>query len=236
MRSARRSSVVSLSVALVLTGCVSTQQIASRARLVNDRIMAGQRPTWVAGRDPAVRVGRPVVIRARSATAIVVPLSNQSPTALTDLPISVGISTRSGRKLYLNRSASLDYFESHVAAIGPRVATAWVFITNRGVPVTATPFAAIGFPQFHPQLRAGLPQIDVSWQGAAHLSVRSRSAVPQYDLQVYVVAVRAGHVVAAGRTTVAHLTSHGRATVRVSVLGNPSQAALRLIAVPTIFS
>lgn len=60
--------------------------------------------------------------------------------------------------------------------------------------------------------------------------------MPQYDLQVYVVAVRAGHVVAAGRTTVAHLTSHGRATVRVSVLGNPSQAALRLIAVPTIFS
>jgi len=245
VRSARTSCVLSLSSALVLAGCVSTQQIASRARLVNDRIMAGQRPTQVTDGEPAVRVGRPAVIRSRSATAIVVPLSNQSATALTDLPISVGISTRSGQKLYLNRSTTLDYFETHVAVIGPRRATAWVFITDRRVPVKATPFATVGFPQFHPQLSGGLPHIDVSWppgavtspaDGAARASVTSRSGVPQYDLQVYVIAVRAGHTVAAGRATIPHLASYGRTTVRVTLIGDPTRATLRPFAPPTIFS
>ena len=235
MRSVR-TCALTLPLAVLLTGCVSTQRIAARQRLVNARVLAEANPTQVTNRDPAVSVGRPAVIRARGGVAVVVPLRNQSASALTDLPISVGISTRSGRKLYLNQSTNLDYFETHVAAIRPRSAISWVFIANRNVPVKTTPFATVGFPQFHAQVSGGLPQIDVSSRGAARLALINRSAVPQYDLQVYVVAVRAGHAVAAGRAAVAHLGSLGRTTVRVTLLGNPTQAALRLIAVPTIFS
>ena len=61
-------------------------------------------------------VGRLTVIRAHTGTAIVVPLRNDTSNTLTDLPISVAIRTARGN-LYLNRSANLDYFQTHVAAI-----------------------------------------------------------------------------------------------------------------------
>ena len=72
--------------------------------------------------------------------------------------------------------------------------------------------------------------------GGARLSVTNASTIPQYDLPVYVVAVRGGRDVAAGRATVPHLGTHGTTTLSVSVLGSPRGATLDVIATPTIFS
>jgi hypothetical protein len=219
----------------MLSGCVSTQTTAARARLVNDRVLAATRPTEVVRSNPAVGVGAPVLIRSRAGTAVVIPVQNHSSSALTDLPISVGIRTRTGRKVFLNRSAGIDYFQSHVAAIPPRGSVTWVFTTGR--PVTlGRPFATVGFPQLHPSLAGGLPRISVSWRGTASVSVTNQSAIPQDDLPVYVVAVRGGRDVAAARAAVARLGTHGRATVTVNLPGGAGRATLYVIALPTIFS
>ena len=79
------------------------------------------------------------------------------------LPISVGIRT-AHRELYLNRSANLDYFETHVAVIGPRGVTDWVFTTDRRV-TDGKAIATVGFPQLHPSLAGRLPLIEVSSHG-----------------------------------------------------------------------
>jgi hypothetical protein len=238
VRSVRRESAAwatALPVAVVLTGCVSTQQIAARTRLVNARVLASQTTTTVARPDPNVTVGGLTLIHARTGTAIVVPLRNTSSSTLTDLPITVGVHARGGRELYLNRSANLDYFDTHVAAIAPHAVTTWVFTTNRRL-TAAAPFATVGWPQLHPSLTNGLPRIDASSHGGARLSVTNASTIPQYDLPVYVVAVRGGRDVAAGRATVPHLGTHGTTTLSVSVLGSPRGATLDVIATPTIFS
>jgi hypothetical protein len=235
VRRASSACAVTLPVAVMLSGCVSTQTTAARARLVNDRVLAATRPIEVMRSNPDVSVGAPVLIRSAAGTAVVVRVQNRSSSALTDLPISVGIRGRAGRKVLLNRSAGIDYFESHVAAIPPHRSVTWVFTTSRRVS-GGRPFATVGFPQLHPSLAGGLPRISASWRGAASVSVTNQSAIPQDDLPVYVVAVRGGRDVGAARASVAHLGTHGRATVTVDLPGGASRARLDVIALPTIFS
>ena len=148
-------------VAVLLTGCVSTQTVATRARLVDERILASQKVTEVTRANPAVTVRAPVVIRDHTATAIVVTVRNDSARALTDLPISVGFRAHSGRENYLNRSTDLGYFESHIASIGSRATTTWVFLTGARIP-RGRVFATVGVAQLHPSLSRPLPSITVS--------------------------------------------------------------------------
>ncbi|MGO9497310.1 MAG: hypothetical protein ACLQA5_11495 [Solirubrobacteraceae bacterium] len=237
MRSVRRVSAAcaaTLQLAVVLTGCVSTQQIAARARLVSARVLASQTAIDVTRTNPDVSVGHLTVIRARTGAAVVVPLRNDASTALTDLPISVAIRTARGN-IYLNRSANLDYFQTHVAVIGPHDSTDWVFTTGARV-ASRRAIASVGFPQLHPRLAGGLPRIEVSPHGTAGVTVTNRSGIPQYDLQVYVLAIRSGRDVAAGSAEVTHLGSDGTTTLSFTLLGSEQGAALRLIALPTIFS
>jgi hypothetical protein len=228
-------------MAVLCTGCVSTQTIAARARLVDARIRAGQRVTLVTRADPAVSVGPPVVIHGRGGvSAIVVSVRNQSSRALADLPISIGVRTRAGHADYLNASASADYFQSHIASIGPRAATTWVLTTSRRLRGGRV-FAKVGFPALRTPVPGPLPRIAASARRGRSMldvtvSVTSRSQVPQYDLPVYALAVRGGRYVAAGQAALAHLGTNGTATVRVSLIGNGLGASLRLLAPPTIFS
>jgi hypothetical protein len=230
-------------VAVLLTGCVSTQTVASRARLVDARILASQSQTEVTQANPAVRVGAPAVIRTRAGGAIVVAVRNDSARQLTDLPISVGVRASSGRVTYLNRSATLDYFESHIAAIGPDASTSWVFTTGSQIP-RGRAFATVGLSQLYPSLGRELPSVTVSLRAMGsktgglglELLIVNRSAVPQYDLPVYAIALRNGREVAAGRTAVAHLGTRGTTTSTLSLLGSSHYDSLRLIASPTIFN
>jgi hypothetical protein len=247
VRSARSTSagaLAALPMAVLLTGCVTTQRIATRARLVNSRILASQTPIRVVAANPEVSVIRTTLIRTSTGSAIAVSLVNDSARALTDLPISVGTATRAGPRVYLNQSATLDYFQSHVAAIGPHANVTWVFATGRRVAAGARPFATVGDATLSATVPGRLPQIaatvrrTVSGTGALGLEVAivNRSVVPQYDVPVYAIAVRDGRDVAAGSVSVVHLGTHGRTTVRLTVIGSTSQAALELAALPTIFS
>jgi len=231
---------------VLLTGCVSTQRIAARARLVDARILASQTLRVVVRADPAVSVARPVVIRGAGGSAIVVSLRNDSARVLSDLPISVGVRSRRGRPEYLNSSADLDYFQTHVAAIAPHAVVTWVFTTGRRIGSGLRAFATVGIPQIRPPAGVDLPRIVASaggpargrgpsaWSGA--VSVVNRSAIPQYDLPIYAVAVRGGRVLAAGEGSVSHLGTDGRTTLTITLLGDERGAALRLTALPTIFS
>jgi hypothetical protein len=231
-------------VAVLLTGCVSTQTVATRARLVDARILTSQSPVEVTQANPSVTVSAPVVIREHNATAIVVTVRNDSARVLTDLPISVSVRTHSGRESYLNSSANLGYFESHIASIGSGATTTWVFITGPRIPPGHV-FATVGVARLHPRLSRSLPFVAVSLratqpergeQATLKVSILNRSAIPQYYLPIYVVALRGDREVAAGRTTLAYIGTHGKMTSTVSLLGSSRYGALRLIASPTIFN
>lgn len=232
-----------LSAALLLSGCVTTQQVAARARLVDARIRTSQSPLRLTQRNPRVRITQLVLLRGPAGTAVVVGLRDTSARALTDLPIAVGVITRAGRKLYLNRAANLDYFDSHVAALEPRRTVTWVFTGPLRLAVTGRPFAQVGSSTLAPPPPGALPRIAVTLKrgGAAprgrtvQLSVANRSAIPQYGLPVYAVGRRGGREVSAGRATVAHLATDGATTLRLTLLGRQGAATITVSALPTIF-
>lgn len=232
-----------ISVALLLSGCVTTQQVAARARLVDARTRASQAPLRLTRRNPDVTVTKLSLVLGPAGTAVAVGLRDTSDHWLTDLPISVGVITRAGRKLYLDRAANIDYFDSHVAALAPRRLVTWVFTSPRRLAAASRPFAEVGISSLAPPPAGALPQIEVKLKptGPApgerilSLSIANQSAIPQYGLPVYAVGQRHGREVSAGRATVAHLGTYGTTTLRLTLLGSVRGATLSLAALPTIF-
>jgi hypothetical protein len=230
-------------VAALLSGCVTTQQVAARARLVDARIRASQGPLEVTATNPEVRVAGLSLVRAPHGTAVVAELRNVSTHPLTDLPVLVGIRTRTGRRISLNHAANTDYLDTHVVAIAAGETVTWVFTSRRRLTAAGTPFVDVGTSQLSESEVTHLPQITVKPAAIAStptahtlsLSVANLSGIPQSSLPVYAVATRRGRVLGAGRATVSYLGTHGVGHVRLSLLGSQSSAAVRLSALPTIF-
>ena len=243
MSAARSVSCVMTALALTaLTGCDSTQQQAARARLKAMRFLASTSPTIVRGHGPDVTVAGVTLLRGTTGGAIAVRLRSNTAHPLNDLPISVGIVGRAGRRVYLNAAANVDYFKTHLASIGTRGTVTWVYTTARELPASATPFAVVGARPTVPATRVGaLPQIEVApaqppARGSLlRVTVTNASAVPQYQLQVYALGLDRGRYVAAGRTTIGELGTGSSETVALTLLGDPRATSVKLEALPTMF-
>ncbi len=241
--SAARAALATVPVTLLLSGCVTTQQIAARARLVDARIRASQEPLRITQRNPDTEVVGLSLIRGAAGTAVVAQVRNTSTRPLTDLPIAVGVINGHGHKRYLNRGANLDYLESHIASIRAGAVVSWVFTNTHPLAPGSRPFVEVGVTQLGEPTPAGLLRIAVTGP-AGTSTTRSRSltvvvtngsAVPQDGFPVYAVAVGAGKVVAAGRLSLTHLCADCRTEVRLRLLGRTGWSAIRLSAEPTIF-
>jgi hypothetical protein len=234
--------LATLPVPLLLSGCVTTQQVAARERLVDARIRASQSPLRLGRLSPYVRVTRLSLLRGSHVTVLVAQLRNTSARSVTDVPISVGIAAVGGRRVYLNHAANTDYFDTHVAAIEPHAVITWVFTSRRRLTGAGAPFAQVGVTQLPEPAVASLPRIAVAGvsvppgkPGTLTVTVSNQSAVPQNTVPVYGVAVQGRRVLAAGRASVAHLATNGTATAHLTLLGRIRGATVRLTALPTIF-
>jgi hypothetical protein len=228
----------------VLAGCVeTTQQQNARARVQAERVLASQSPVLVTRQDPGVTVRSVAMLRDRG-TAIAVVLHNDGAHPVTDLPISVGVTSR-GRTVYLNRAAGLPYQRTHVASLAPGALTAWVFTSPSSAPAGGRPFARVGNNTFTPQEHVGtLPSVttrvlasEPSRHGGDLLkaTITNHSAVPQYGLAAYAYALAGGRLLAAGDALLTRLDGGSSATVAIRLTGNPGKAPVALDAPPTIF-
>jgi hypothetical protein len=238
--SGRRLVATTLAGAVVLgglSGCVSTQEKNARAKLVADRTIDGRRPLRIQARSRDVAVVDVAIVRGRRGGAVVVSLRNRGLRALTDVPIAVGVRDAHGRRVRLNGGRGLEWFGTHVPAIGARETTSWVFVPRRRRALPAgRPWAVAG----RARAVSAVPLVaaqpaDPSGGRAVRVAIVNRSDVPQYGLQVYAVARAHGRVVAAGIATVRHLGSHGSANARIPLVGAPGNHALRVHAPATIF-
>ncbi len=251
--SGRRAMTTALVLAIGcggLSGCVSTQDKNARAKLVADRTVQGRKPLWLGGRSRDVRVLGVAVVRGRHGGALVVTLRNDGERALTDVPIAVSVLGPGRRRTELNGGRGLDWFQTHVPAVGAREDTTWVFTTRRALPA-GRPYAVAG----RARSAGRLPRISATVvpaasgrerarrhaarrparPAAARVTVVNDSDVPQYGLQIYAVVRASGRVIAAGTTTVRHLGSRGRASARVALFGAAGGHTVRVHALPTIF-
>jgi hypothetical protein len=233
---------VALGAAGLLAGCATTMQEASRLQLNSARIRASQVSTRVTSTStsPQVRVTGLDVVTEGKRAAFVVRLRNDGRRTLSDLPISVGYRLASGNATYLNAGDDLDYFQAHLPVIAAGRQLTWVFSASAAEPRGARPFALVGAtPAATADPTASLPVVTARAGSARGEDVRveldNASSVPQYQLQVYAVAVRDGGYVAAGNTTVEHLGTSSSRTIELPLLGSLSRATVEVEALPTIF-
>lgn len=245
----RRRVLAGVATAAALAGCATTQQEAARLQLNSARIRASQLPTEVTVPGQAVGVTRVARVVTGGATAFVVQVRNSGRQPVSDLPISVGVRVGSRRPIYVNRQSPLEfsYFDAHLPLVAAGGTLTWVFTTDQRLPAHARPFALVGgtpsnpAPRTHelPVIRASAvsPPTAASAAGAPPLAVslHNLSSVPQYQLQVYAVAERAGRYVAAGSFTVPHLGSNATSTLKLPILGHINHARLQIEAASTIF-
>lgn len=238
--SARRGGLVlAVAPALVLSGCTTTQHTAERVRLESARQFAALKPTRVTVASRVVVATDVGIVRGSGRTAFVVSLRNSGSRAVSDLPISVGYAGPSGPATYLNAGSDLSYFQAHLPAIKAGGTLKWVFTTARPVPPGSHPFARVGTRPAAPakltELNVRIDLSDARPTGRDTLAVRLQNAsgVPQYQLQVYAYASRAGRYLAAGAATVADLGAGASQRVKLELTG-AAGAGLHVEAVPTI--
>jgi hypothetical protein len=225
-----------------LTGCVSTQDKSVRSKVIVDRTLAARRGIAVSRPDPRVQVRDVSVLRSRGRiAAVAVRLKNVGSVPVNDLPIAVGVRTAGGRRIPLNAGPSLPYWQTHAPAAGPGAVATWVYVLPRPRRVRGTAFAVVGPSDRPPTIARSVPRIDVSAargpaNGTLAVSVRSRSVVPQYGLELYAVARRAGRLVAVGRLPVDHIGSDASARASIPLIGDARGAVVRVTTAPTLFS
>ena len=243
MRSADafRLAAVTLAVAAAaacLAGCVSTQQVATRARLVDARIRAGQTRLRLGAANPDLRVVTVSEIESARGTVIVAELRNTSPRAQTDLPVAITVRAH-GATHVVNSAANTNYPDNHLVAIAAHGTASWIFSIRRRQRGWGHPAVRVGASQISEPSLTTLPHLRVMSQGSdgasVSVTVTNLSGIPQDGLPVYAVATAAGRVRAAGRTIIAHLDSSATTRVAVKLTGAAAGTTLGLTSIPTIF-
>lgn len=241
----RRSATAAVLLLLVgvLSGCVeTTEQKNARVQLRDERLLASRSAVRVTQPSPSVAVLKVRMLRGPAGTAIVVTLRNDSSTPVSDLPISVGVSTPAGRTSYLDQQPELPYFQTHIAGVGARAQATWVFTSVRPV-ANGRPFARVGasaiaIDRAVTSLPAIVPSVtSVRSSGGdratAEALVRNRSGVSQDGLEVYAYALSGDRLIAAGAAPLESLEAEAKKSVQIPLIGDPGSAAVHLVIPPT---
>jgi hypothetical protein len=242
-----RAAAAVVGAALALVGCVSSEQKAVWAHIESARIIASQNATVVTHPDPQVRVTRVSLVTSPGHVAIVVGLRNLSSHPVNDLPVSVGLREPGHRSRYLNQSAGLSYFETHVAEIPSAGRITWLYsgpAPRRASPASlagAHAFAVVGRPSRTPvtvarripPVRAALVSVS---GGVLRVTVTNLSSIPQVPLQVYALALAGDRYSAVGSGTVAALSPNSSTPIRLDLVGHTTaHQHITLEALPTLF-
>jgi hypothetical protein len=223
-------------LAAAVSGCGTTQDANKRASIQADRTLASRKPLELRGKDPHVQVVRTSVISGKDGSAIVVVLRNQGDAPVNDLPIEVG--PEGGQPL--NARPNVPYFQSHAPAIAPGDEVTWVYTTKEKVGSDRA-FARVGAPVSHPITTAGnVSEMKVGDSAGADGStvqteVTNDTGIPQYDLDVYAVALKGGRYVAAGRANLEHLGVDQSAHLSLPLVGDAKGTRIQVFAPQTLF-
>jgi hypothetical protein len=160
---------------------------------------------------------------------------------LRDVPIVLTVRDAHGASVYSNTGPGLARSLTSAPSLPAHGELTWVDdqVQPAGVPATAS--ARVGeapaVPGSSPSLTVTGTQLfedPVNGIGAQG-DVVNRSPVTQTELVVYAVALRSGHVVAAGRALLPQVPANSTTHFQVFFIGEPRGASLRVSAPPTTF-
>jgi hypothetical protein len=228
--------------ALALGGCETTAEKSARLERAAQRAGSGSLSKTglsITRESTDVKVLGATVVRSSEGAAAVVTLRNDSSRALHTIPIAITVAGAGGATLFRNDAPGLQAALVSVSSLPAHGELAWVDdqVPANGAPasVRASVGQAPGQTGALPQLAVvGLHAIEDPSNGAgAAASVHNGSPIAQRNLVVFVVARRAGRVVAAGRAVLPEVPARGSAPFQAFLIGDPRGAALQASAPAT---
>ncbi len=228
--------------ALALTGCETSQEKSAkleRAAKLADRGALSQRGLSITRESAEVRVLGAAIVRDSEGAAAIVTLSNSSSRALRTVPIAITVRNAAGVTVFQNDAPGLEAALVSVPSLAPHSEVTWV---DDQVPANGAPASATARVGEAPAVAGSLPQLGVdglhliedpsSGMGAAG-AVSNRSQISQRNLVVFVVARRAGQIVAGARAVLPEVPAGSSTSFQAFFIGDPHGAQLQAIAPPT---
>lgn len=237
----RRAAALVL-LALTLTGCETTAEESAKLEKTAKREQA-EHPTAIqtglsiAHASTQVKVLDATVVHSSEGAAVAVSVRNLTTHTLRSVPIEITVKDGRGQTLYQNSAPGLEASLTQIVSLPPRGQATWVDdqIPKSGQPASVSAIAGeaptANGPE--PRIEIGGPRLSEESSGEASGTVRNRSKVAQQKLVVYVIARRAGRIVAAGRAVLLEVAPGASVPFHAFLLGAPAGAKLAASAPPT---
>jgi len=225
--------------ALALSGCESTQEKSAKLEKTAKHFALARTGLSIAHASTQAQVLSATVVRGSEGAAAVVTVRNSSAHTLSGVPVAITVRDAHGQTLYQNNAPGLEAGLIQVSSLPTHGSVTWV---DDQVPITGAP-ASVSAVIGEAHVASGPePQIEVAGTHLAEAStgetagtVRNRSSVTQQHLVVYVIARRAGTIVAAGRAILAEVTPGASVPFQAFLVGSAAGASLQAEAPATTF-
>jgi hypothetical protein len=230
--------------ALTLSGCETSAEQSAKLEAKAKREKA-EHPTLVqkglsiAHASTLVKVQSATVVRSSEGAAAAVSVSNSSSHALRSVPIAITVKSAAGQTLYQNNAPGLEASLTSISSLPAHSSLTWVDdqIPASGEPasVSATVGEASTASGPLPRIAIAGPHLGEEAAGEASGTVHNRSHLLQQKLVVYVLARRAGRIVAAGRAVLPEVGAGMSVPFQAFLVGTPAGATLQASAPATTF-
>jgi hypothetical protein len=231
---------VALLALLALSGCETTAEKSAKLERAAHHTRLAEKGLTIARQSGEVRVLSATLVHGHEGNAAVVTLQSDAAHALRAVPIAITVKDAHGATLFQNNGAGLEGALTSLDSLPAHGRATWI---DDQILVSGTPASVSAIVGEAPSASGALPRIEVrgvhaseegGTQGAAG-TVHNDSSAMQQNLVVYVLARRAGQVVAAGRAVLPEVGAGAWLPFQAFLQGNPSGARLEASAPATTF-
>ncbi len=230
--------LLALPVALMATGCQSTQDKSAELEAKGGTAFKEKGlKVRVASKD--VKVLSKTVLSDQNGAAVVVELQNKTDRTLVSVPLAINV-TDGKKSVFKNDDPGIEPSLVGVSLLTGGDSIAWVhdqvLATGKVAAVKVRPGKDKGgAPDELPEIEVGPAKLvtDPTSGVAAEGKITNRSDLLQRKLVIFGVARKGKKVVAAGRSQVEKLRPGKTATYQIFFIGNPRGARIELAAPPT---
>jgi hypothetical protein len=217
-------------VALALSGCESTQEESAKLEKTAKHFALARSGLSIAHASTQAQVLSTTVVRSTEGAATAVTVRNSSSHTLSAVPVAITVKGAHGQTLYQNNAAGLEAGLTQISSLPAHGSVTWVDDQLPRLDEPANVSALVGKAAVAngPQPRievAGVHLAEAS-TGEVAGTVHNRSNATQQHLVVYVLARRAGTIVAAGRAVLAEAAAGASVPFQAFLVGSPAGARL----------
>lgn len=228
-------------VALVATGCESTQSKSSKIGAELGPVKQ-EKGLEIGKPNKGVKVVSSAVLSDQNGAAVVVTVRNSSNRDLADVPILIDVRDAKGKSVYTNELPGLETALTAIPFVEAGGTAVWIHdqVLATGKPKAVEVTVGEGGTPFDgtvPEFTVGEPKLegDPTSGQVADGDAENKSGEENERLLLYAIARRGGEVTAAGRGAIERIKPEPKPLpYNIYFIGDPTGAEVEVTAYPTL--